>query len=623
MSNTLSLATRLRAMTDAELARSIRAREISAHGIKDFFDLAEAFLDRASIQQALTRLDRQGLAVLAAIAQLADEGRMPTAADVAGRLEAVAGESPAVAVIAERAAAAMELLLLDPASGHYAAYENVRDQLRSWPAFGLPGLTELARAAPPAALEPVPDTEQRFVDRLAADRAFAATTAVTELLSEIEREPARELAKGGVALPDAKRLAGAMAVDLESVMIFIAAAERADLLARETGSWMITERGRTWLLEPSRVRWSTLVGAWLTRLPGDIRRLLRQRSHAKWGHGLRGYIDWLYPAGGDWMNERASAFTRDAELLGITADQVPSSPGSLLLSAGPTAAQEAMAVLLPAEVEQVYLQHDLSIVAPGPLTPAVDARLRSFADVESRALASSYRVSTSSVNRAMAAGETKESLLSFLSGISLTGIPQPIDYLIGEAADRYGQVRVGSMPTEGTDAGSYVRSDDGHVLGTILVDQNLSALGLVRAGEDRAISRFPLEVVFWSLSDARYPVAAEDPDGQIVALKRRRTARPPLADGADSIDSLVERLRLGGEPEPEEAGQAWLLRQLDVAIKAHLGLTVSVQMPNGSVVDYQLEPTSVAGGRLRARDKKSAIERTLPLASIAAIAPTP
>ena len=85
--------------------------------------------------------------------------------------------------------------------------------------------------------------------------------------------------------------------------------------------------------------------------------------------------------------------------------------------------------------------------------------------------------------------------------------------------------------------------------------------------------------------------------------------------------ALIERLRLGGEPEEGEASQAWLIRQLDVAIKARAALTVSVSMPNGSIIDYQLEPTSVAGGRLRGRDKKSAIERTLPLASIAALGP--
>ncbi|HAM27548.1 MAG TPA: hypothetical protein DCP11_12865 [Microbacteriaceae bacterium] len=621
MSNTLSLASRLRAMSDAELAQAMNERGIGASGIKDFFDLAEAFLDRASIQQILTRLDRETLAVLAAIGQLTDESGTPTAADVEARLLSIGGSAPSVETVEQRAARASSLLLLEAESKRFAAYDSVREQLRSWPAFGLPGLADLALAKPPAALEPVPDVDRRFIDRLGAERAFAATTAITELLVEIERDPARELAKGGVALPDSKRLANAMSVDLESVATLLVVADRAELVARETGSWMITEAGAAWLLESSGARWAALAEAWFGRLPGDIRQLLGERTHALWGQGLRSYVDWLYPAGGDWMDERITVYTRDAELLGITANQAPTGPGSLLLANGMETAQAAMAALLPAEVEQVYLQHDLSVVAPGPLTPRVDARLRSIADAESRALASSYRVSTSSVNRAMAAGETAESILEFLRSISLTGIPQPLDYLVGEAATRYGLVRVGVVDEPGSDARSYLRSGDDHLLGTIMVDQNLSTLGLVRVDTGRVLSRFSLDVVFWSLSDARYPIAAENAGGEIIALRRQRTARSAATGAVNPVVALIERLRLGGEPEEGEASQAWLIRQLDVAIKARAALTVSVSMPNGSIIDYQLEPTSVAGGRLRGRDKKSAIERTLPLASIAALGP--
>ncbi|MHB1171130.1 MAG: helicase-associated domain-containing protein [Lacisediminihabitans sp.] len=632
MSNTLSLATRLRAMSDSELAKALTARSLGVSGIKDFFDLAEAFLDRASIQQMLTRLERETLAVLAAVGQLSEETGPPTAADAAARLAALAGAAPSAAPsiesIAERTALAAKLLLLETESGRYVLYDGVRDQLRSWPAFGLPGLIQLANAVPPAVLEPVPDVDHRFIDRLAADRAFAATTAITELLAEIEREPARELSRGGIALPDSKRLANAMSVDLKTVAAYLAVADRAALVARAAGSWLITELGGSWLRESSGRRWGVLAAAWFAELPGDIRQLLGEHTHALWGPGLRGFIDWLYPAGGDWMDERIIASTRDAELLGITANQAPSRPGTLLLTEGIEAAQAAMAALLPPEVEQVYLQHDLSVVAPGPLTPRVDARLRAMADVESRALASTYRVSTSSVNRAMAVGETAESMLSFLSSISLTGIPQPLEYLIGEASKRYGLIRAGELSgddpvPDGLEfaARSYLSSDDTGLLAAIVVDQNLSALTLRQVAIDRVVSRFPLEVVFWVVSEARYPVAAEDSTGKVIVLQRRRTARTASVGTRDSIGELIQRLRLGGEPEAEETGQAWLLRQLDAAIRARIALTVSVTMPNGSIIDYQLEPTSIAGGRLRGRDRKSAIERTLPLSSIASLGP--
>ncbi len=419
-----------------------------------------------------------------------------------------------------------------------------------------------------------------------------------------------------------------MAVDLVSVGRSLAIAADAALVAREAGSWLITDAGGSWLLEPSGSRWHALAAGWFEKLPPDIRSLLGERSHALWGTGFRTFVDWLYPAGGEWMDERVAAYTDAAEVLGITANQAPSGPGAALFASGTDAAAHAMAVLLPREIEQVYLQHDLSIVAPGPLTPQIDYRLRSLADVESRALASSYRVSSSSMNRAMAAGETAESVRNFLTGISLTGIPQPLDYLISEASARYGVLRAGELTAGSSGASnaemiarSYVRSDDAALLGTVFVDQNLSVLGFHRVDEHRLVSRFPLDTVFWALSDARYPVAAEDRAGDIVALRRRRHARTAPIEAADPAGDLLERLRLGTESEPEGAADAWLARQLDTAIRVKAALTVSVTMPNGSVVDYQLEPTSIAGGRLRARDRRSAIERTLPLSSISGVAP--
>lgn len=623
MSNTLSLATRLRAIGDEDLVRTIAARELSVSGVKDFFDLAEAFLDRASIQRALSRLDRGTLATLATIGQLGAADAPPTLSELAASL----GTDPHS--IASRLERPHGLLLAQQQDDRVSVYECVTEQINSWPVFGLPSQAELVDGSAARRPESIPSAELHAIDRLASERAFTATTTVTELLLELEREPARELAKGGIALPDKKRLANAMSVDLETVAAYLAVADRAALVAREAGSWLTTELGNSWLLESTHTRWRTLADGWFASLLPDIRRVLVDYSSALWGDGLRSHLAWLFPAGGEWMEERVAAFTRDAELLGITANQAPSSAGALLLSGQADAAEAALEPLLPSEVEQVYLQHDLSVVAPGPLTPAVDARLRVIADVENRALAATYRVSASSVNRALASGETAASILKFLSSISLTGIPQPLGYLISESAARYGLVRVGELSGDGAEPGSaeygarsYLRSDDTNLLGQMVVDQSLASLGLTRTAEYRVISRFTPEVVFWALSDARYPVAAEDVQGEVIRLQRHRVARPTRTSFADPIVELVERLRLGGEPEPAENDQAWLAKQLDAAVRGKIALTVSVTMPDGSIVDLQLEPASVAGGRLRARDRHSDIERTLPLTSIAAIGPS-
>jgi hypothetical protein len=361
--------------------------------------------------------------------------------------------------------------------------------------------------------------------------------------------------------------------------------------------------------------WGRLAATWLADLPRDIRDLLATHVSDRWDDELQSLVAWLYPAGGEWMRDRVTARVFEAELLGIIAAAAPSTPGTLLLEQGADAATAAIATMLPREVEQVYLQHDLSIVSPGPLAPRLDARLRTMAVVESHALASSYRVSLASVNRALSLGETAESITEFLGGISLTGIPQPLAYLIAEAASRYGLVRVG------TDNGvtSYVRSSDENQLGAILVDQSLSALALTLADDGRLQSRYDARTVFWSLNEARYPVAAEDASGAIVPVSRRAAVPPQPEPAPDPAEVIIERLREVAPDAAEDNDRAWMERQLDAAVKGRLTITVTVTVQDGSSVDYVLEPTGLGGGRLRARDRKADIERTLPLSRITSV----
>jgi hypothetical protein len=597
--STLSLAGRLRDLGDPELVALLTLREVRDSRLGDFFDLADALLDPASIQKALAGLDRPTLAAIATLTPKSTRPELQRAYDLA---------------------------LVDRVDSHWASYEPVAEQLASWPSIGLPSAAELEREPAPASLMPVSPADARFIDHSASEHAFNATNAVAALLSELQHEPARELARGGIALPETKRLATAMAVELDDVAPRVDIAARAGLANLENGSWLVTDLADEWMLRSGDARWARLAGAWFERLPDDIRQLLGSRAGATWGDRLADYVAWLFPAGGEWMRERTLAFSREAEILGITANSTPSSAGAALLTGGEDAAAALMRELFPPEIDKVYLQHDLSIVAPGPLVPKLDGRLRTMADVETRTLATTYRISEGTVNRALTMGETAASIRDFLGGISLTGIPQPLEYLIAGAAARFGSLRVGAIlepPTAADQQGaqSYITATDATVMSAIVVDHGLIALGLTRIGPYKAVSRFPSEVVFWSLSEARYPVAAEDANGTIILLDRPRSTRSNVGSQESRAEAIVARLRLIGDSTLAEDGQAWLERQIDAAIKAKIGLTVTVAMPDGSSVELQLEPASLAGGRLRARDRRSDLERTLPLSSITAVGP--
>lgn len=606
MTSTAALAARLRATDDNALAAALEGRGVAVAGIRDFFDLADALLEPESLQACLTRLDRNTLAALAALG----ENRM-SAADVAAALGL------------DRAAIARlhDHLLLDENGEGLAVWPEVTRQLDRWPSLGLPAAGPGAGQDTPPARPAVSPADREAADHLAAENAFSATTATAELLFELEREPGRLLARGGLGQPETRRLAAASAIEEETVATLVAVAERAGLVREENGVLQVADGSGEWLQQPASARWIALAETWAAALPVDIRSRIAENADTLWGSGLRDWLAWLYPAGGTWLAERVALRLGEAERLGITAREILSSPGAALLANEPQRAEALLAARLPTPVDKVYLQHDLSAVAPGPLEPAIDARLRSMAEVDGRAIASRFRFTAASIGRAVAGGETAESLRNFLASVSLSGVPQPLEYLIEESASRHGLLRVGTLPSGDPDAVSYVRSDDSTLLGTVYVDRSLAALAFSASNMHRIVSRRDRAQVYWALADARYPVAAEDARGRVVQLRRPAPARASVIAAKDPLRQLVERLRLADAGTPVDPGQAWLYRQLEAAIRSKETVTVSVRMPNGSVVDYRLEPASVAGGRLRARDLLSEIERTLPLSSIASVTP--
>ncbi|OYX57227.1 MAG: hypothetical protein B7Y93_03045 [Micrococcales bacterium 32-70-13] len=609
----LALAARLRDLDDTVVARVIRERAIAPASLRDVFDLAEALLDPAALALALSGLTRRTLAALATAAER-EEGATPD--ELAARLGRGVDE------VLHDLDAAMDALLADRTPTHVIVWPAVAAELAAWPARGLPSAAALRDEAPPPALAPVDDADRRFLDRGAAERAFTTTTAVTEVVLALAETPGRLLARGGLSLPDAKRLAAAAGCGLDELAALTDLAALAGLIDDDSGATRTTEVGDAWRRRPLAERWSTLAAAWRDALPPELVALLAERAESRWGSGLVDFVDWLYPAGGEPLLARLHRRGLQADRLGIAVDGRPSSIGRALVAHDAGAAAAALAPLVPAEVEQVYLQHDLTIVSPGPLAGAIDERLRRVADVESSGLAGRYRITADSVTRAIAMGETAEGLTAFLASISLTGVPQPLAYLIDETARRYGAVRVGALePDEAAELGARtaVRSDEPLLLEAILVDAATASLALRRVGPHRAVSRFETDVVLWTLIDARYPAAA---DVGTVTPERpgRPRTRPAPVVVDDSVAAAVARIR-SGSTVGVDGDTAWVARQWELALRGKLSLRATVRLPDGSERSFDLEPTGIAAGRVRGRDKAADIERTLPVSSITALEP--
>ncbi|MBF4571272.1 helicase-associated domain-containing protein [Herbiconiux sp. VKM Ac-1786] len=596
MSDPLPLARRLTRLDDDALITLLLTRQPPPRELRDFFDLADALLDPASIRPALRTLPRTELERLAS-------GAAPADLDTAVALALVVPDAEAGPSVPPEVAETAGLVLAEH------------------PLPDAPG----AQDAPPA---PEGDDTAEVPEPVAAtarERAFTAITAVAELVQQLRVAPARVRARGGVSVAEEKRLAPLLSLEPEAVGPLAEVAVAAGLAAVDGEELLSTESADAWSTLTPGGRWLALAGRWLDGLPAPLPEHLRTARVT-----AATALDAAYPAADEPMHTALLDAAERGELLGVWASGRLTLFGRTLFESATDTAPGALDAELPPEVDQVYLQHDLSVIAPGPLSPALDARLRLAADLENRGVASAYRISQPSIDRALSSGETEESLREFLGALSLTGIPQAVDYLLTEGARRHGLVRVVSRPaselhrsTAGDEPPrTLVQSADPSLLTALAADQALSALGLRRDGDGALATRATPASAYWLLLDARYPVIAEDADGRVRLMRRARVlpARPAAsADTAPTapaaVTDLVLRLRDAARRTPDDA-DAWTARLLDRAVRARTPVTIGVRMPDGSTTRLDVTPLSLANGRLRVSDERAGVERTVPVANI-------
>ncbi len=575
VSDERALAILLAFTDDDALARTFAQRGVSVvAGWHDFFDAAAGLLDPASVERAISRLPRTALVSLAAA-----QNGSPVDDPDRGML--------------------LPLALVGEDGVPYGA---VAARVRAL-ALTRPDAFEPAPEALP--VTPADDADAAA----AAERAFTTVGALADVLLAGLHTPLSRTGTGAVSAVDRRRLTDAGVVaSAEDIDDLVAAAEAADLVTPVGREWIVTDAGLQWLEATTTRRWSAVAVGLREGLPPGLRTT---------GGGFRPPASWAgaYPLHPDWT-DRAARLHRIAQMWGLLTPAGAEPAWTASLRAGRQPDTDALSVHLPAEIDRVYLQADLTAIAPGPLAPALDLRLRTIAVRESRAQASTYRFSTESLGAGMTEGETADSIRQFLGGISLTGIPQPLDYLVDSTAARHGLIRVRSDDASGR---TRLEATDLALRDTILVDQALRPLGFVRDGHELT-SRVTRDAVYWSLADARYPVVALDAGGAPESLHRRARAvnSEAHAQPRDVYARLIGALRAGHETD---ADAAWLGRELEQAVRAKSIIVVVVRMPDGSERSLTLEASGLGGGRLRGRDRGADVERTLPVSSIVSVRP--
>ncbi|HEU5001093.1 MAG TPA: helicase-associated domain-containing protein [Lapillicoccus sp.] len=522
---------------------------------------------------------------------------------------------------------------------------------------------------------PDADTTPVGVDRVDA----AAGGEVSDLLALVEEvielwgpAPPRVLRTGGLAVRDLRRLADSLDVDSTRAAWLVELMSGAGLVADDgevVPVWAPTPVADEWLLEPPGPRWARLAAAWLastraahlvgSRLPGssspanalspDLHwppvRLMRTDVLAELAQlapgdvatsaSLLARLRWRRPLrNAARLGDAMDAVLREAGWLGVTGRGALSTAGRALVGGDDVeAVAQTMSTQLPAPVDHVLVQADLTAIAPGPLHGDLAQLMRLTSDVESRGGATVHRFTPASVRRALDAGWTADELLEALRGASRTGLPQPLEYLVRDVARRHGQTRVGG-------ATAYIRSDDESVLESLLVERALGALRLRRIAPTVLVSSADPETLLELMREAGYSPVQERPDGTVVVsiAARRRAAnrRPPAPTRTTPVDagyaaSLVRGLRAAEEvartADGEDARPALVptdpavtMAALRDAAAEHSGVWIGYADMTGRTDRYLFYPTRVEGGRAWGRVADSTAERGFSVYRITGVA---
>ena len=313
----------------------------------------------------------------------------------------------------------------------------------------------------------------------------------------------------------------------------------------------------------------------------------------------------------------------DSDPLGVrAADDTP---------AGLPPAAARLAGLLPAPVDELLVQADLTVVVPGPPEPTLAAELDLVAEPESAGGGSVHRVTRDSLRRAFDAGYTAEDLHALFTRRSRTPVPQALTYLVDDVARAHGGLRVGT-------AGGYLRSDDEALVAQVLTDRKLAPLGLRRLAPTVLASAAGSGRLLAALREAGYAPVPEDASGATVLVRppqRRAPTRPrtPAAPdpfayprvGTPRLLGIVEDIRRGdaaaraARRAPAAVRRNGRAATGDAAVQAHTEAMAVLQQAvrdkalvwvgyvdaHGGRSSRLLRAVSIGAGYLRAEDERT------------------
>lgn len=556
MSQVLELAGRLRALSDDELVRLLRLRGGSSTSLKDFFDLAEWLLQPKHMNTFLNSLPKSSLAY------------------ASGRSDGKG--NPLLDFL-------REARLVD---------------------FEVGGFAQAARA--PRALV-------GEADSTAGIHAFETIASITELIFDLEHRILKDVGKQGISLADTKRIAALTGKEHDFVRAIFELASAAGLIASQDSRWALTIRASEWVDFSAEQRWQLLAATWLELLGQTA--AIELVGEIEIGSNLAQAVRDCFPLERFDAQSRFGHVITYSELLGLGVDNYVSSWTKPLLTGDLAKATKLIGKALPTTQGRIIIQGDLSVIAPGPLSTDDERALRAFVDIEQAGLASRYRLSALSVSFGMESGLSAEQMRATLLRLAGGTLPQPVDYLLNDAVKRFGRIRVIEDQRSG---GCFVMSKDATLLTELVNDSRLKPYNLIRIDSEALSSRFARDILYFGLREVGHTAIRSDKSGNPISPLKVVAAAAKKAESGDWAET-VARLRKSDQSISSSSDDEAIMRQIMLAIKSKAKISVTFFGQNEVEQTMTLEPNGVANGRMRARDRKADIERTIPIANISAV----
>lgn len=463
--------------------------------------------------------------------------------------------------------------------------------------------------APPA----VDEVDQAAVDEAATSAGLDAVRQMRQLVMALMDAPVALNKDGTVGVRAAANLEKELGFDPR---LLVTIGEAAGLIGRgnvdDEDVLAATRDALTWIDATLSDQWAILMVGWAAspwRSDTDAK-LLSADMHAPAVRHARttilrhaGRTDQLLfhaplEASG-FSPQLIQAVVDEAEFVGALAGTPqPAQSTPLLALLGGEDVAAAARELVPASVDTLIAQGDMTMLAPGPLEPDMASFLERIAELESPGLASVWRVTEASVRRGLDGGLTAEEVHAWLGRHVMGEVPQAIAFLIDDTARTHGAIRAGA-------ALSYIRSADPALIATAAERCNLRVLA-----PTVAVSGQPLTKLMAQLRAAGMQPTAEDntgatlnmaPEPALVPATPSTLPRAPKAT-EEQVEDIVSKLRADAGSDTE-TGAGNIFETLRAAARARRHVAVGFVDKQGRGRTLTVLPLSVSAGQVDALDE--------------------